>query len=55
MKRVELPSGSYEYIDSPEEKLIKSKVKDKKAANDLTDTQVKDLVYIMAKKQGLIK
>ena len=54
MNRNILKSGAIEYVATEEEKASKEKHKTKKSGKDLTDAQVKDLVYQLAKKANLI-
>ena len=53
-RKVELPSGAIEYIDTPDEKTNKAALKGKKAS-DLTLNELKDLVYKIAKQLNLIE
>lgn len=53
-ERIEYSSGAVEYIDTAEEKQSKEKHKAKKKAADLTDAEVKELVFKIAKKLNLI-
>ncbi len=54
-KKIILPSGAVEIVDTPEEIQSKDKLKTKKKASDLTDAQVKELIFEIAKKLNLIK
>lgn len=53
-QKINLPSGAVEIVDTPEEKQSKNKHKTKKKASDLTDAEVKELVFQIAKKLNLI-
>ena len=53
-KRIENQSGAIEYIDTAEEKQSKEKHKAKKKGADLTLDEVKELVYLIAKKLNLL-
>jgi len=54
MKKIIHPSGAIEYVDTQEEKESKEKYKTKKKGSDLTDSEVRNLVYLLAKKENLI-
>jgi len=43
-----------EFIDTDEEEKSKDKYKTKKKGSDLTDAQIKDLVFELAKRANLI-
>ena len=53
MKRIKHPSGAYEFVPDEKEQASKDKYKGKKA-KDLTDAQIKELVYELAKRAGLV-
>ena len=53
-KKINLPNGAVEIVDTPEELEMKEKHKSKKKPSDLTDDEVKALVFEMAKKLNLI-
>lgn len=53
-KKIDLPNGATEYVDTSDEKNTKIAFKDKKAA-DLSLNEVKDLVYKIAKRLNLIE
>lgn len=53
-KKINLPGGAIEIVDTPEEKQSKDKLKTRKKASDLTDTEIKELVFEIAKKLNLI-
>lgn len=53
-QKVKHPSGAVEIVDTPEEKQSKNKLKTRKKAADLTDADVKELVFEIAKKLNLI-
>lgn len=48
------PSGAIELIDTPQERQSKEKLKTAKKATDLSDAEVKELVFELAKKFNLI-
>ncbi len=54
MKKTTLKSGAIEYLPTEEEKTSKEKYKAAKKASDLTDSDLKDLVYKLAKKANLL-
>lgn len=47
-------SGAVEKIDTVQEKQSKEKLKTRKKASDLTDAEIKELVFELAKKFNLI-
>ncbi len=53
-RKIELPSGAIEYVDTLDEKANKTTFKGKKAA-DLSNNDLKDLVYKIAKHLNLIE
>lgn len=53
MKKITYKSGAVEYVPDESEQKIKDKYQGKKA-KDLTDSQVKELVYELAKRANLI-
>lgn len=53
-EKITYPNGTIEIIDTPEEKQSKDKLKMRKKASDLTDTEIKELVFEIAKKLNLI-
>ena len=54
MKRTIVPGGAIEYIPTDEEKTSKKKYKARKKASDLTDADLKELVYALAKRFNLL-
>ncbi len=54
MRKYLMPSGAIEYRDTEEEKESKDKFKDKKKASDLTDTDVREIVFKLAKQAHLL-
>ena len=54
MDRIKHQSGAIEYVPGKKEKDSKEKYKTVKKAADLTDTQVKELVYKLAKLNKII-
>ena len=54
MKKIILPNGAIEYVDTEEEKESKKKFKAKKKASDLTDIDIKELVFKLAKKANIL-
>ncbi len=54
MKKIKLPSGAIEYVDTAEEKESKKKYRTKKKPSDLTDAQVKELVFALARRANLL-
>ena len=53
-KKINLPGGAVEVVDTPEEKQSKNRLKTRKKASDLSDAEVKELVFEIAKKLNLI-
>lgn len=53
MKKIIHKTGAIEFVSDKKEQEFKDKYKDKKPA-DLTDKQVKELVYKLAKRANLI-
>lgn len=53
-QKVKHLSGAVEIVDTPQEKQSKDKLKTRKKASDLTDAEVKELVFELAKKFNLI-
>ena len=54
MKKITYPNGTIEWISNEQEKASKDKYETINKGSDLTDAQVKDLVYELAKKENLI-
>ncbi len=54
MDRIILPGGAIEYRDTPDEKASKEKYKTKKKPSDLTDAQVKELTFELARRANLL-
>jgi hypothetical protein len=54
MKKRTLKNGGIEYTKSDEETTSKDKLKAVKKPSDLKDSDVKELVYLLAKKNNLI-
>jgi hypothetical protein len=54
MKKVTLSGGGLEYVHSDEDKQVKENLKAVKKASDLKDSDVKNLVYQLAKQANLI-
>ncbi len=53
-KTIKHANGAVEIVDTPDEKQSKNKLKTRKKAADLTDAEVKELVFEIAKKLNLI-
>jgi len=54
MKTIIHNSGAIERVDDENEEKSKEKYKTKKKGSDLTDAQIKDLVFELAKRANLI-
>jgi len=54
MEKRQLQSGAYEYSDTVEEKDSKKKYKAKKKSADLSNKDLQELVYALAKRANLI-
>ncbi len=54
MKKIVIKGGAIEYIPTEEELVSKDKFKAKKKASDLTDSDIKELVFKLAKKANLL-
>ena len=53
-KKIKLLSGAYEIVDTDDEKNSKAKHKAKKKPADLTDGDVKELIWEIAKKLNML-
>jgi len=53
-KKIILPNGSIEYVDTPKEGESKKKYKAKKKATDLTTKDLQELVYELARRANLL-
>ena len=54
MDKITLPGGAIEYRDTADEKASKEKYKAKKKAADLTNKDMQELIYKLAKLANLL-
>lgn len=54
MRKITLPNGAIQWIDTEEEKTSKKKYKAKKKPADLTNKDLQELVYELAKRANLL-